>query len=406
MFGTGRQELDPRAAGSADPRSTPDSPSVRPRAGDAAIWPRRHRLADLFEGDIEVALVAAPGSGPPEERHFIGHAGVGRLERVEVDRLADPEVLRQLREERGFREWLVFQTCVRYADVDPIPYGLVVPSQEALKKRYRLVEISETSFAIHLPAATPRGLVVQMTNLAGNTEWERQLTETFRSRGWAVLSTFVPDGWALDTELKVDAAADPVATGKALARAIDDRLAEWAYGVEAVLDYMAANYPQVPQRPVVGIGSSAGAISLPAVATRLGRAFDATVLIGGGIDGLEVLRRTTLGNTPLRLEWAGGRLPTEAVWAQIRAAYVDAVRLDGVHTVAQLRGSPVLLLHAAWDRIVDARCGDALWEAIGRPERWTYQAGHLGLFIFWLPREADRVADWVDAAVRTTAASG
>ncbi|HMN95350.1 MAG TPA: hypothetical protein PKC43_03960 [Phycisphaerales bacterium] len=366
---------------------------------DHDAWPRRLALSDLFDPTIEVALIAAPGSGTPEERQAIGHVGMGRLDRVDVDQLADPEILRSLREKRGFREWLVFQTYLRSFDIDLSLAAEVMIPEELRDRRHRLVEISETSFAIHMPEGTPRGLVVQLTNLAGNTEWERQLTDTFRNRGWAVLSTFVPDGWALGTVLRVDASDDPASTGRALARAIDDRLAEWAYGVEAVLAYLRTHYPQIPPAPIVGVGSSAGAISLPAVAARIDRPFDATVLIGGGVDALDVLRRTSLGNTPLRIEYVGGRAPSAAQWRAIHAAYLDSVRLDGVYTVESLRGRPALLLHAAWDRIVDARCGDALWEALGRPERWTYQAGHLGLFLFWLPREADRVADWVDAVV-------
>ena len=58
----------------------------------------------------------------------------------------------------------------------------------------------------------------------------------------------------------------------------------------------------------------------------------------------------------------------------------------------------MLLLHAAFDRIVPASTGDELYRRSGRPERWTYPLGHLGLF-WWLPTQASRITAWVDDAV-------
>jgi hypothetical protein len=343
---------------------------------------------------------------PPRERFAVGRRGLGELHLVDVERITTPGNLERVRKERGFREWLVFQTYLRslqdvtlYADAA----SAADPHEGLQPETADLVEISETSFAIYLPAGPPRGLVVQLTNLSGNTEWERRLTEAFHRAGWAVLASFVPDGWALTDRMAVDRADPAEELGRRLALAIDDRLAEWAYGVEALLEYMAERYPEVPQSPLVGVGSSAGAISLPAVAARLaGRpqgAFDAVVLIGGGIDGLSVLRNTALQNTPLRLRWADDKRPDRATWERIREAYFRHSRLDGATTCAFVGPAPTLLLHAAYDRIVDAECGEALWEALGRPERWTYQTGHLGMFIFWVPLEIDRIVRWVESHV-------
>ncbi|MFO0874479.1 MAG: hypothetical protein U0575_10980 [Phycisphaerales bacterium] len=369
-----------------------------PRMHDDA-WPKRYAPPDVFDDRCEVALLAPPRGAPPEERTPIGSAGLGTLWRIDVEKLADPRDLAQLREKRGFREWLVFQTYLGWAETT---LAMVPPREigpETPRSPVRIVEISETSFAIYLPDGPPRGLVVQMTNLAGNTEWERKLTEEFRARGWAVLSTFVPDGWAFGEYLQLDRDDDPAVLGERIAAAIDDRFAEWAYGVEAVLDYMRSEYPEVPQAPMVGLGSSAGAIALPAVAARLSRPFSATVVIGGGIDALRILRTTTLAATPLHLDWKDERRPTDAQWDAIQAAYLEHTNLDGAKTAPYLRDHPVLMLQGAWDRIVDSRCGDALWEALGRPERWTYQAGHLGLFFFWLPMETGKIGAWVDAKV-------
>lgn len=377
-----------------------------PRVSESA-WPRRYEPREVFDEGCEVVLVGSPRGSPPEERTPLGGAGVGTLWRIDVEELAEAKDLERLRRERGFREWLVFQTYLGWYETT-----LALPTQQAAKRAgpaqrahadagtsMRLVEISETSFAIYEPKSTPRGLVVQLTNLAGNTDWERAITEEFRLRGWAVLSTFVPDGWALDECLELDAKDDPATLGVRLAAAIDDRFAEWAYGVEAVLEYMRTAYPEIPQSPLVAVGSSAGAIAVPAVAARLSQPFEATVVVGGGVNALSILRNTTLAATPLRLCWDDDRRPSDAQWEAIERVYLEHSQLDGLKTATYLRDHPVLILQGAHDRIVDAACGDALWEVLGRPERWSYQAGHLGLFFFWLPMETAKIADWVDANV-------
>lgn len=400
----------------ADVQLLTSKPRVAPPSLSAQAWPRRYEPREVFGDECEVALIGSPRGSPPDERTPLGGAGVGTLWRVNVEELAEASDLERLRERRGFREWLVFQTYLGWFETTlslpaqaPGPamaHGRSAPQagpnaqgHDKAGTAMRLVEISETSFAIYLPKNKPRGLVLQMTNLAGNTDWERTITEEFRSRGWAVLSSFVPDGWALDECLQVDARDDPAELGARLAAAIDDRFAEWAYGVEAVLEYMRTAYPEVPQSPLVAIGSSAGAIALPAVAARISQPFDATVVIGGGVNALSILRNTTLAATPLRLCWDDDRRPSDAQWDAIERAYLERTQLDGLKTGAFLRDHPVLILHGAYDRIVDAACGDALWEALGRPERWSYQAGHLGLFFFWLPMETPKIADWVDARV-------
>lgn len=375
---------------------------VAPLPDDA--WPVRIPTATLHRSDRQIVLMSAE-TAPPQERSAIGPMGVGELYRVDVARIASAGNLERVRRERGFLEWLVFQTNLKcFVNCEVGVLGLdEAEAGGAGAGPADLIEISETSFAIYLPKGPPRGLVLQLTNLSGNTEWEKRVTEAFHRDGWAVLTSFVPDGWAFSDRLMLDRAAPPEEIGTLLAQALDDRLAEWAYGVEAVLEYMRAQHPAIPQTPLVGVGSSAGALSLPAVAARLvgrrGRAFDATVLIGGGVDGLSVLRDTALQSTPLRLRWADDKHPDARTWARIREAYLRSARLDGYATATYLRGAPVLLLHAAYDRIVSAECGDALWEILGRPERWTYQTGHLGLFIFWVPLEIDRIVRWVDDAV-------
>ena len=73
-------------------------------------------------------------------------------------------------------------------------------------------------------------------------------------------------------------------------------------------------------------------------------------------------------------------------------------KLDPYHTAESLHGVPTLMLQASLDRIVSASSGRLLYEALGRPERWSYPLGHIGLFAV-LPAQAGRIADWVEAKV-------
>src|SRR5690606_31232761 len=82
---------------------------------------------------------------------------------------------------------------------------------------------------------------------------------------------------------------------------------------------------------------------------------------------------------------------------QLSAAYLEMSQLDPYHTALALRATPTLMLHAALDKIVPARCGRLLYERLGKPERWTFWIGHS--LLFWrLPAYAGSIASWVDAA--------
>jgi len=375
-------------------------------------WPVRLPMpAQNGDGDAPLVHLILPAQRAPDRREQIGPRGLGIVQRVLVEQLTDTTSLERLQRDQGFVEWLVVQTLrseltpVMTADGALVPGERVEPDDEGGARvesrtpRFRLFEGAETSFALYLPESSPRGLVVQMTNLAGNTGWERRMTQSFRAAGWAVLSTFMPDGWALASNQQIDATDDPEELGRRIAALVDDRLAEWAYGVEAVLEDLAIRRPELTQRPLVGIGSSVGAVAMPAVSARLERPFDALVLAAGGADTLEILRSTTMGIAASPLRWRDGRRPTTDAWRRIGAAYRDATRLDALHTARLLRGSPVLQLHADWDSIVPAATGELLWESLGRPERWRYRSGHVGLLVFWLPNESKRVVEWVDGAV-------
>lgn len=158
---------------------------------------------------------------------------------------------------------------------------------------------------------------------------------------------------------------------RAVARSTDEIVAERAYVAQAVLGWGRQAGIVQQSSPYVIIGASLGAISTPAVVMRTARP-DAVVLIGGGMD---VGKITEIG---FRTRALPGDPPTSPSFG---AEYRRTVTLDPVHTASALEGVPVLQIHAQFDSIVHASTGRALWERLGRPERWDYPVGHIGLFL-------------------------
>jgi pimeloyl-ACP methyl ester carboxylesterase len=166
-----------------------------------------------------------------------------------------------------------------------------------------------------------------------------------------------------------------------------------------MLLYLAAEEPDLGAGPMVAVGCSAGAVSLPAVVARLHGRVTAAVLIGGGADVFQAITRSDLMGSHVRIQWAG-RSPTRAQLLRLHDAVLDRTTLDPYHTARLLAGMPVLVIQARFDRIVPASTGDLLYERLARPERWTCWAGHLGMF-WLLPMEAGRIAGWIDQATQS-----
>jgi hypothetical protein len=92
---------------------------------------------------------------------------------------------------------------------------------------------------------------------------------------------------------------------------------------------------------------------------------------------------------------SGRRLDDPAV---SHAAYLESCRLDPYHWAPGMTDMTVVQLHAMFDAIVPASSGRLLYERLGRPERWQYPAGHVGL-LFMLHWHAGAIADWIDDAM-------
>lgn len=192
--------------------------------------------------------------------------------------------------------------------------------------------------------------------------------------------------------------ADVETVGRVIASETDQALASNAYAVEAVLEYLNAERPDLAPKahniPVVIVGMSAGALAAPAAAVRVRDQIAAVVLVGGGADLFRISQESTLTDGGIEI-FRGKRRVPRSVREQIDAAYLTATRLDPYHTAPLLAGLPVLQVHAYWDGWVPEETGEMLYARLGRPDRIGFLGGHSTLFLF-LPGRSGQIMDWIE----------
>jgi fermentation-respiration switch protein FrsA (DUF1100 family) len=251
------------------------------------------------------------------------------------------------------------------------------------------------------PVRQALGLAIYLTGIIDLTPPEKQLVESLRLNGWDVLVSHTSHHFMKPRVVVVD----PLTIEKSarqLARAVDNHLADKAYAVEAMLGYLKVKQPEIFAGKRVLAGGSAGALALPAVAARIG-SLDAVVSIGGGANIGTVLAESSLN--PLRLltrtkadgnsQWTRADAPTRQ---KVAGLIYRNITLDPGRLAPQLRETPVLMLSAELDQMVPAATGDLLFEAYGKPERWSYPINHILLFAA-LHLQSGRVAQWVNSSV-------
>ena len=81
--------------------------------------------------------------------------------------------------------------------------------------------------------------------------------------------------------------------------------------------------------------------------------------------------------------------------ADMNEQYLQTPSRDSYFLAQHLPHDNTLIIHAKWDDVVPAQNGDLLYERAGKPERWIYPSGHLGLFATF-EWHADDIAAWLD----------
>lgn len=252
----------------------------------------------------------------------------------------------------------------------------------------------------------PRGLFIYLTGIIGLTPPEANLVRTFHAAGWHVLVSETSFNFLQRRSVPIDPAKIDAAT-TALGRDVDDHLADKAYAVESMLTVIARRHPGLRLHPRVLAGGSAGSIAVPAVAARIGRP-DATVLIGAGGNIGRILCGSSLEPVSLfQLESENGQVYRRQLAPDVLRRVADAIHarssLDPLRLAPVLRGRPVFMMRGELDRMMPAETNDLLWEALGRPQRWSLPVNHLVLFGL-LQFQSGAILDWVDGALAGTAA--
>lgn len=275
------------------------------------------------------------------------------------------------------------------------------------QSEYRLtLERQNLTFAQVMPARGPaRGTMLYLGSIDINSAGESKILQLARDRGWNVLACSIGTDYLMPEKILIDKNGST-----RLARRIDNHLADRAYAMEALISYLKAHRPELLAGPRVIAGMSAGAIALPTVVARIGPV-DAAVVIGGGENVGQIIAGSPLFSQHIELvdahlsrdskgDLTGKLVP--CVDAKKRADFVAAVlaksKIDPHHVAAALRGTPVLMVQARYDNIVPAATGQSLYESLGRPERWQYRTGHIGLTVL-MPWKISYVFDWIDAHI-------
>ncbi|MFT4692252.1 MAG: hypothetical protein ACJASX_002125 [Limisphaerales bacterium] len=253
------------------------------------------------------------------------------------------------------------------------------------------------------PAKKLLGLAIYLTGIIDLSPPEKQLVESFRIQGWDVLVSHTSHHFMKPRVLVVDPRT-VVKAARKFARDVDNHLADKAYAVEAVLEYLKVKHPEIRAGKRVLAGGSAGALALPAVAARIG-SWDAVVSIGGGANIGMVLAESSLN--PLQLlerKEANGKSRWTRSNPKTRQRVADLIyrdiTLDPARLAPRLKGTPILMLSAEFDQMVPASAGELLFEAYGKPERWSYPVNHILLFAA-LHLQSGRVAQWVSGNAKT-----
>lgn len=257
-------------------------------------------------------------------------------------------------------------------------------------------EVHGVGFDVIEPADAPcRGVVIQLHGLGG-VEYEQPVTEALSQHGYLILQAEFPWHRWRQRHIELGSEAELDAVAQELATMIDDCQAEMAYAVEGVLEHLWQTRPDLARKPVILLGFSAGSVTVPTIAARLGDRVAGVVLAGSGCNVVQIVQTSDLTDGGLRIARDGHRI-TGPLAGLLAGRYIGKTRLDPYHTAACLRRRPVLMIHANADTIVPSETGQELYERLDRPERLVISGGHRTLFM-QVGALGERIAAWVDKA--------
>ena len=256
--------------------------------------------------------------------------------------------------------------------------------------------IQRTWFTYDQPdAVEPIGLAVLMPGVfATPRDVSDRAERGLLMRGWAVLRMLSPPSRMTEHTKYTIAPTRNRDVVVQIAMDFDNRIAEAAYAVRAAANHVFESNHALGERPRIIIGMSGTAIALPTVVAFEPEAYDAAVLIGGGVNSFEIAQRSSYRDMIDAVHIM--EMPTKYDSIEsLSQRYIRHSKLDPFHTAAAMAGIPALLLHGSKDTAVPADTGDQLWELLGKPERWAMPVGHELLFGA-VPFRLPAILDWLE----------
>ena len=177
----------------------------------------------------------------------------------------------------------------------------------------------------------------------------------------------------------------------------DHKYTQIINSTQAIREMMEVKIPSLARSPIVLIGISAGALNAPAVFNAFNGDVDAIILVAGGANMLSIVQDGAF--TKWRFTHDDGEKFSMDELLNIEFEYLHLPSRDPYHLAPELPRDNTLIIHAKWDAVVPAKNGDLLWERAGKPERWVYPSGHLGLFMtfHW---HCDDIVRWLDSKIK------
>ncbi len=265
------------------------------------------------------------------------------------------------------------------------------------------IELERTWFTYREPRGEKEsiGTIVLMPGMFGTPEPVIDGVERyFRSKGWSVLRMLShPSRFTQRTEYSVEAGSE-AQVAKQIAEMFDTRTAEAAYASSAAIGFVHDRFPENASKPVVLVGMSGGAMILPSVYSFDPSLYSAGVMVAGGGNFLEINTRSNYAKWIDALDLDADpekpdvQKPEKKQLKELVGLYLAMSKLDSLHTAESMQGVPMLMLHGSSDKAVPASTGDALHEALGRPERWVYPVGHELIFAA-LPLQTPKIERWI-----------
>jgi len=277
--------------------------------------------------------------------------------------------------------------------------GFVKAGQEYQEQ----IELERTWFTYRTPRGEEEsiGTVVLMPGMFGTPEPVIDTIERYlRSKGWSVLRMLShPSRFTQRSQYGLED-GNAARVAKEIAEMFDTRAAEGAYAASAAVRFVHDRFPDNAGRPVVLMGMSGGAMILPSVYAFDPSLYSAAVLIAGGGNFLEINVRSNYAKWIDAMDIdadpsdAEIQKPEKKELKELVDLYLSMSKLDSLHTAESMHGVPILMLHASSDKAVPASTGDALYEALGKPERWVYPIGHELIFAA-LPMQTPKIERWI-----------